>query len=440
NDKREAFHRRYFQVLSSLAFLRGRISQVHDFGAVALWLPPSATLHSNLLHMFRAGYVEFFRNMGFGGFRRFFTDYYPRCEKIKKQLLGNRTKAYYICCVGVLPSARNKDLVSSLLEDILRQADEGELPCFAECTEPSHLSAYFGLGFHIQHSIPLDKQKHGAVVWFLKREPYAYHRGAVRPGPTVPYPNPSDTNYSPASFKRCSTLTTGKEGASDQSSLTAFSDAPQNRLLSKIPLSTEPQLKKRNSIFTLKPFKQWKRSGSYSKAQSINHRIRTPVMTSSVLPLSVNKAEQNFSGNLSGQPLTHMSLEYSRVSENPVKRYPFAATPARTHNSADYTASDYQLCSDTQLHNLLNRRITSHSNFSIRPEVPGSLPMVGPNKAKSAPVKQSRLAEEHSMECSLLGTSDPFITSEVNGMTSVSTLDQPPSGPLPPIPVLTEPR
>ncbi|KAJ1653339.1 hypothetical protein IWQ61_006516 [Dispira simplex] len=438
-DKREAFHRRYFQVLVSLAFLRGKISQVHDFGAVALWLPPNATLHSNLLHMFRAGYIGFFRNMGFGGFRRFFVDYYPRCEKIKKQLLGNRTKAYYISCVGVHPSVGKKDLISPLLENILRQAYEGEQPCFAECIEPSHLDTYFGLGFHIHHSMSLNKQQHGAMVWFLKREPYAYHRGVRRSGLVVPYPDSNNTYYySPASIKRCSTLMTGKEGASDQSSLTAILDAPQNRLLSKVPLDVEPQLKKGNSIFTLKTFKPWKRSRNYAKSQSIPHSTHASAMTNFVLPLPVNTMGRTSLGTLPGHPPTHMSLEYSFASKCPTGSYPFAAIAAGTHNSSDYTASDYKPCSDTQLHNSLHHRITSHSNFTTRTEAPKSAPM-GPCKATNTPTNQPRPLG-HPLEFSFASTSDQSINSQLDSMTSLSSLDQPPSGPLPPIPDQVGPR
>ncbi|RKP35366.1 hypothetical protein BJ085DRAFT_4331, partial [Dimargaris cristalligena] len=172
-EKRPSLHRRYFQILTNLAYLRGHVHHVHDFSGVILWFPPSVTLSSNPLHLMRAGFFDLLRHSGLEGFKRFATELMPLCEQVKARTLGPKAKCYYIFAMAVLGAYESQNLAFPLMEHVLREADENHLPCLTECCRPELLPLYLDFGFLILDVQYLGKgdQAKKTKIWFLIREP-----------------------------------------------------------------------------------------------------------------------------------------------------------------------------------------------------------------------------------------------------------------------------
>ncbi|KAJ1982510.1 hypothetical protein H4R34_001688 [Dimargaris verticillata] len=286
DEKKESLHRRYFQVFSNLAYLRGYLHQVNDFSGVILWFPPNATRQSSPLHLIRAGFVQVFRHVGLHGLRRFFVEYLPQCDQSRSRVLGSRTKYYHIFFMGVLPRFQHTDLAARLLEHVVHLADTDRLPCLVECASEGLLMLYEQFGFRIRDVHHLGKGDAHIPMWTLVRQPGGYMPQAPKPGVVLG----SQSVYSPNhSLNRYHVNRTPERHSTDRrQSHFAFDSfasepAPVVECTDSTRTSPKPSLKKRASLFGLMSLKPWKRSSTRSRephAASSNQRATVTSTTS----------------------------------------------------------------------------------------------------------------------------------------------------------------
>ncbi|KAJ1977029.1 hypothetical protein H4R35_002457 [Dimargaris xerosporica] len=284
DEKKESLHRRYFQVFSNLAYLRGYLHQVNDFSGVILWFPPNATRQSSPLHLIRAGFVQVFRHVGLHGLRRFFVEYLPLGDQSRSRVLGLRAKYYHIFFMGVLPRFQHTDLAARLLEHVVHLADTDRLPCLVECALEEQLMLYEQFGFRVWDVQHLGKGDARIPMWTLVRQPGGHMPQAQRPGVVVAG---SQSVYSPNHSLNSYHLTrTSERHSTDQrQSQFAFDSfasepAPVAERADAARTSPKPSLKKRASLFGLISLKPWRRSATRSREPNATSSSQRTTITS----------------------------------------------------------------------------------------------------------------------------------------------------------------
>ncbi len=81
-----------------------------------------------------------------------------------------KTAHYYLQVLGVDPTQQGQGWSRPLLDAVLQQADQRQMPCYLETATPSNLSLYRRFGFEISNT--LDDLPYGApIMWGMWREP-----------------------------------------------------------------------------------------------------------------------------------------------------------------------------------------------------------------------------------------------------------------------------
>lgn len=133
-----------------------------QYEAAALWSPPNGW-HLGLLQQAQL-LPEFIQLLGL-----------KRLWAVSRavdaiQAVHPKTAHYYLQVLGVDPSQQGQGWSRPLMDVVLQQADQSQMPCYLETATQSNLSLYRRFGFEVSHT--LDDLPYGApTMWSMWREP-----------------------------------------------------------------------------------------------------------------------------------------------------------------------------------------------------------------------------------------------------------------------------
>lgn len=140
------------------------IYTTRDLKGVAVWLPPGESPF-NTLRLLQAGIHALPLMLRWSRLGQLISLFFQLEEHHKQDVSQPH---WYLAMLGVAPAYQSQGIGSSLLQPILNQADNAELPCYLETSTESGVRFYQRHGFEvIRTGMP------GGSPWFwtMKREP-----------------------------------------------------------------------------------------------------------------------------------------------------------------------------------------------------------------------------------------------------------------------------
>jgi len=166
-----ALHVEILEYITYSHILKGLVTTVGDFEAVALWMPPGQHAE-DCLTLLRSGMWRLHYRLSPEGKRRFFTEFLPLLHDTMASTLGARQHAaWYLVYLGTKPRARGQGHARSLLEHVTRMADRERRPCYLESSNGSNPPIYRKFGFEVHKTIYLQRGDRNVPLDVMVREP-----------------------------------------------------------------------------------------------------------------------------------------------------------------------------------------------------------------------------------------------------------------------------
>jgi len=156
--------------------LKGLVTTVGNFEAVALWMPPGQNM-DDLWTIFRSGMWRLNYRLSPEGKRRFFNEFLPLLHDTKHAALGDRDdESWYLVYIGTKPSGRGKGHCRKLIEHVTKQADREGRACYLESSNEKNPPIYRRFGFESVRTIHLQRGERNVLLDIMVREPVGGER------------------------------------------------------------------------------------------------------------------------------------------------------------------------------------------------------------------------------------------------------------------------
>ncbi|MEO1372754.1 MAG: GNAT family N-acetyltransferase [Cyanobacteria bacterium J06635_10] len=132
-----------------------------ELKGIAVWIPPGE-FPLNPLKLLLGGLYKFPFQIGLKRIRKL--TLFNLLEQYHKQDMS--VPHWYLLGLGVSPNYQGQGIGGSLIQPILKQADEEGLPCYLETDTPGAVRFYQRHGFEI-----LRTSEQPVEFWTMKREP-----------------------------------------------------------------------------------------------------------------------------------------------------------------------------------------------------------------------------------------------------------------------------
>lgn len=178
-EEKWALHVEIMEYITYAHILKGLVTTVGDFEAVALWMPPGQNM-DDYLTVFRSGLWRLNYRLSAEGKRRFFHEFFPLLHDTMQSTLGERElETWYLVYLGTRPSGRGKGHARKLVEHVTRLADAEGRACYLESSNASNPAIYRKFGFEERRTIHLQRAEHNISLDIMVREPVAQGRRQV---------------------------------------------------------------------------------------------------------------------------------------------------------------------------------------------------------------------------------------------------------------------
>ncbi|MEM7725563.1 MAG: GNAT family N-acetyltransferase [Cyanobacteria bacterium P01_A01_bin.45] len=140
---------------------RSSVHTTPELKGIAVWIPPGE-YPLNPLRFLLTGLYKILFQIGLKRMRKF--TIFTLLEDFHKQDMS--VPHWYLLGLGVSPEYQGQGIGGSLIQPILKQADEEGLPCYLETDTPGAVRFYQRHGFEI-----LRTSEQPIELWTMKREP-----------------------------------------------------------------------------------------------------------------------------------------------------------------------------------------------------------------------------------------------------------------------------
>ncbi|KAF1966029.1 hypothetical protein BU23DRAFT_487713 [Bimuria novae-zelandiae CBS 107.79] len=166
-----ALHVEILEYVTYAHILKGLVTIVGDFEAVALWMPPASDM-DDYLTILRSGMWRLNYRLSSEGRRRFFTEFLPLLHDTKHSTLGPRDDAsWYLVYIGTSTRGRGKGHASKLIRHVTNQADKDGLPVYLESSNKKNPPIYRHFGFETVRTVYLHRAERNVELDIMVREP-----------------------------------------------------------------------------------------------------------------------------------------------------------------------------------------------------------------------------------------------------------------------------
>lgn len=170
-EQKWALHVEILEYVTYAHILKGLVTTVGDFEAVALWMPPGQNM-DDYLTIFRSGMWRLNFRLSSEGKRRFFDEFMPLLHDTMHTTLGERElEAWYLVYLGTKPSGRGKGHARKLIEHVTKLADGEGRPCYLESSNVANPPIYRKFGFEETRRINLQRGGRNIPLDIMVREP-----------------------------------------------------------------------------------------------------------------------------------------------------------------------------------------------------------------------------------------------------------------------------
>ncbi|WP_235595799.1 GNAT family N-acetyltransferase [Mastigocoleus testarum] len=133
-----------------------------EIKGIAIWIPPGAYPFNNLRFML-TGFYRIPFQLGWKNLKKFISPF-ALLDKYHTQDMP--VPHWYLFGLGVSPVCQGEGIGGSLIQPVLKQADEEGLPCYLETDTPGAIRFYQKHGFEV-----LRTGEQPLKFWTMKREP-----------------------------------------------------------------------------------------------------------------------------------------------------------------------------------------------------------------------------------------------------------------------------
>jgi len=170
-EEKWALHVEILEYVTYAHILKGLVTTIGDFEAVALWMPPGQNM-DDYMTIFRSGMWRLNYRLSPEGKRRFFDEFLPLLHDTMHTTLGEREgEAWYLVYLGTKPAGRGKGHARKLIEHVTKLADDGGRPCYLESSNASNPPIYRKFGFEERRTIQLQRGGRNIPLDIMVREP-----------------------------------------------------------------------------------------------------------------------------------------------------------------------------------------------------------------------------------------------------------------------------
>ncbi|EUC45452.1 hypothetical protein COCMIDRAFT_95528 [Bipolaris oryzae ATCC 44560] len=170
-ERKFALHVEILEYITYAHILKGMVTTVGDFEAVALWMPPGQNM-DDYLTIFRSGMWRLNFRLSAEGKRRFFGEFIPLLHDTMHTTLGDRElEAWYLVYIGTRPSGRGKGHARKLIEHVTKLADREGRPCYLESSNEANPPIYRKFGFQVTRRVLLQRGGKNIPMDIMVREP-----------------------------------------------------------------------------------------------------------------------------------------------------------------------------------------------------------------------------------------------------------------------------
>lgn len=155
--------RLFIRTMARLIYFRTGESWVNDAGTGAtMWLPPGASGDLSFREQIRST-PTMIRLAGLTGI--------PRLLRVQSFLDEKHPKEphYYLFTIASLPEMRGQGIGSGLMEPMMQQFDQEQIPSYLENSKEANLSFYQRHGYEVVEEIRLLNE--GPPMWLMWRKP-----------------------------------------------------------------------------------------------------------------------------------------------------------------------------------------------------------------------------------------------------------------------------
>lgn len=151
--------------------LKGLVTTIGDFEAVALWMPPGTDM-DDYLTMFKSGMWRLNYRLSAEGKRRFYNEFLPLLHDTKHGTLGARdADSWYLVYIGTSMRGRGKGNASKLIRHVTSQADKDGVPVYLESSNEKNPPIYRRFGFETVRTVYLHRAEKNVELDIMVREP-----------------------------------------------------------------------------------------------------------------------------------------------------------------------------------------------------------------------------------------------------------------------------
>jgi len=170
-EQKWALHVEILEYITYAHILKGLVTTVGNFEAVALWLPPGQNM-DDYLTMFRSGMWRLNYRLSQEGRVRFFQEFFPLLHDAMHTTLGDREhEAWYLVYIGTRPAGRGKGHARKLIEQVTKIADQEGRPTYLESSNTVNVPIYRKFGFEERRTINLQRGGRNIPLDIMVREP-----------------------------------------------------------------------------------------------------------------------------------------------------------------------------------------------------------------------------------------------------------------------------
>jgi GNAT superfamily N-acetyltransferase len=147
-ERRVPAARRLWRAVIEFCLVYGEVYTTPELSGVACWLCPGETdVTLGRLLRTRLALPRALLSFGLGGFVRAL-GYMLHIDACHHRLMKGRPH-WYLTLLGVHPADQGLGIGERLLQPVLHKADEGNIPCYLETTNPPNVGFYRKHGFEV---------------------------------------------------------------------------------------------------------------------------------------------------------------------------------------------------------------------------------------------------------------------------------------------------
>ncbi|KAF3044504.1 hypothetical protein E8E11_006030 [Didymella keratinophila] len=175
-EERYALHLEILEYITYAHILKGLVTTVGDFEAVALWMPPGQNM-DDYMTIFRSGMWRLNYRLSAEGKRRFFNEFFPLLHDTMHATLGDRElETWYLVYLGTRPAGRGKGHARKLITHVTKMADREGRACYLESSNAANPAIYRKFGFEERRTIHLQRAQKNISLDIMVREPVAQEK------------------------------------------------------------------------------------------------------------------------------------------------------------------------------------------------------------------------------------------------------------------------